>query len=125
MLDIFEQAITGGFSYVNNWLTSDSEIFLPNAMKQNTESKDYRKNYDVKVCYNIKLNSEKIQPKRVITKILKLDENNQYGFGMTKPLPTGYIKANSDISFKKWFNTNTRYWFNYWTFVFCWHWVWL
>ena len=76
MLDIFEQAITGGFSYVNNRLTFDSEIFLPNAMKQNTESKDYRKNYDVKVCYNIKLNSEKIQPKRVITKILKLDENN-------------------------------------------------
>ena len=76
MLDIFEQAITGGFSCVNNRLAFDSEIFLPNAVKQNTESKDYRKDYDVKVCYIIKLNSEKIQPKRVITKILKLDENN-------------------------------------------------
>ena len=101
MLDIFEQKNTGAFSCVNNRLAFDSEIFLPNAMKQNTESKDYRKDYDVKVCYNIKLNSEKIQPKRVITKILKLDENNQYGFGMTKPLPTGCIKVNSDISFKK------------------------
>ena len=30
--------------------------------------------------------------KRVITKILKLDENNQYGFSMTKPMPTGCIK---------------------------------
>ena len=30
--------------------------------------------------------------KRIITKILKLDENNQYGNGMTKPLPTGCIK---------------------------------
>ena len=101
ILDIFEQTITGGFSCVNNRLAFDSEIFLPNAIKQNTESKNYRKGYDLKVCYNIKLNSDKIQPKRVITKILKLDENNHYGFDMTKPLPTGCIKANSDISFKK------------------------
>ena len=35
--------------------------------------------------------------KRVITKILKLDENNQYGHGMTKPLLTGCIKDNDDI----------------------------
>ena len=35
---------------------------------------------------------------RVITKILKLDENNQYGFAMTKPMPTGCIKFNEDFS---------------------------
>ena len=33
-----------------------------------------------------------IKKNRVITKILKLDENNHYGYGMTKPLPTGCIK---------------------------------
>ena len=38
--------------------------------------------------------------KRVITKILKLDNNNQYGYSMTKPLPTGFIKENSDISWR-------------------------
>ena len=43
------------------------------------------------------MNNEKTK-KRVITKILKLDENNQYGHGMTKPLPTGCIKDNDDIS---------------------------
>ena len=31
---------------------------------------------------------------------MKLDENNQYGNGMTKPLPTGCIKDNDDISWK-------------------------
>ena len=36
--------------------------------------------------------------KKVITKILKLDENNQYGNGMTKPLPTACIKDNDDVS---------------------------
>ena len=34
----------------------------------------------------------------MIIKILKLDEINQYGNGMTKPLPTGCIKDDSDIS---------------------------
>ena len=45
------------------------------------------------------MNNEKTK-KRVITKILKLDENNQYGHGMTKPLPTGCIKDNDDISWE-------------------------
>ena len=35
--------------------------------------------------------------KRAISKILKLDENNQYGNGMTKPLPTGFIKDDCDV----------------------------
>ena len=42
------------------------------------------------------INNKKLK-KRVITKILKLDENNQYGNGMTKPLPTGCIKDDNDI----------------------------
>ena len=37
---------------------------------------------------------------RVITKILKLDENNQYGFGMAKPLPTVFLKENLDTSWR-------------------------
>ena len=36
----------------------------------------------------------------MITKILKLDENNQYGNAMTKPLPTGCIKDNQDLSWE-------------------------
>ena len=35
-----------------------------------------------------------------ISKILKLDESNQYGFAMTKPMPTGCIKLNPDISWR-------------------------
>ena len=30
--------------------------------------------------------------------MLKLDENNQYGNEMTKPLPSGFIKDSGDIS---------------------------
>ena len=43
------------------------------------------------------MNNQKSK-KGVITKILKFDENNQYGKGMTKPLPTGCIKDSDDIS---------------------------
>ena len=35
--------------------------------------------------------------KRFITKILKLDGNNQYSFDMTKPFPTGCMKQNLDM----------------------------
>ena len=56
------------------------------------------KDFNYKVVYNFKLGKNKTQKKRVISKILKLDENNQYGNGMTKPLPTGCIKDDSDIS---------------------------
>ena len=64
------------------------------------------KNLDYKVVYNLKIDKEKVK-KRVITKILKLDENNQYGNEMTKPLPTGctcylaiLLSFSSDISGK-------------------------
>ena len=57
------------------------------------------KDFNYKVVYNLKMNNEKIK-KRVITKILKLDENNQYANGMTKPLPTGCIKDIDDISWE-------------------------
>ena len=39
---------------------------------------------DLKVVYSLNLDGEKsFQKKRVITKIIKFDENNQYGFAMT------------------------------------------
>ena len=35
---------------------------------------------------------EKSEQSRVFSKIFKLDENNQYGFAMTKPLSFGIFK---------------------------------
>ena len=35
-----------------------------------------------------------------MSKIVKLDENNQYGFAMTKSMPTSCITFDSDISWK-------------------------
>ena len=85
-LEIFEKTITGGFSCVNTRLAFDTTILLPKKI-------DGSRNFNFKCIYNI--NDEK---KRVISKILKLDKNNQYGHAMTKPLPTGCIKNNPDIS---------------------------
>ena len=54
---------------------------------------------DWKVVYSLKLDDGKsFQKKRVITKIIKFDENNQYGFAMTRPMPTGCIKQNNSPS---------------------------
>ena len=35
------------------------------------------------------------------TKILKMDENNQYGFAMTKAMPTGCIKEHPAPTWRK------------------------
>ena len=43
---------------------------------------------------------KRFKKKRVITKIWKSDENNQYVFGVTKPLPKGCIKQNLDTSWR-------------------------
>ena len=100
-VEIFEQTITGGFSSVNTRLAFDSQILLPNLTNNiNLENNLMNKDFNCKVAYNLKIVNEKAGKKKVISKIFKLDENNQYGNGMTKPLPTGCIKDNSDISWE-------------------------
>ena len=59
------------------------------------------KDFNHKIAYNLKIDNEKIEKKkRIISKILKIDENNQYFKGMTKPLPTRCIKDDCDISWE-------------------------
>ena len=99
-VEIFKEIVFGSFSCVNARLAFDSQILLPNLTdKIDLENNPMSKNFSYKVVYNLNINNEKVT-KRVITKILKLDENNQYGNGMTKPLPTGCIKNDNDISWE-------------------------
>ena len=95
-VEIFEETVIGGFSCVNTTLAFDSQILLPNLTdKIDLENNLMNKIFNIKVLYNLNINNEKVK-KRVITKTLKLDENNQYGNGMTKPLSTGCIKDDND-----------------------------
>ena len=87
--EIFEKTISGGFSCVNTRLAFDTSILCPKKINEGVRDQDW------KVVYNI--NDEH---KRVISKILKLDENNQYGHAMAKPLPTGCIKNDTDLSWQ-------------------------
>ena len=92
-VEIFEETVIGGFSSVNTRLAFDTQILLPNLEKKDDlEKNPMEKNFNYKVVYNLKLDGQKAQKIKVISKILKLDENNQYGNGMTKPLSTGCIK---------------------------------
>ena len=51
------------------------------------------KKQDLKVICKLKLNGDKTcADKRIKSKILKLDENSQYGYALTMPLPTGCLK---------------------------------
>ena len=74
----FEKTLLGGFSCVNTRLAFDTNILLNDTNKE-------------KVLIELDID-EKKQAKRISSKILKMDENNQYGMAMTKPLPYGCIK---------------------------------
>ena len=79
-------------------MSCDTELLMPNLTetdykKMKIESFKAYKRDDLKVIYRIKLDNENSYHERsIITKILKMDENNQYGIAMTKPMPTGCIK---------------------------------
>ena len=70
-------------------------------MKIDESFRAYKRD-DLKAIYRIKLdNEDSYHETRIITKILKMDENNQYGFAMTKPMPTGCIKEHPAASWLK------------------------
>ena len=72
---VFKKRLVGGFSCVNTTLAFDTQTLL-------TEIKNG------KVLYDLEIDGKKLT-KRISTKILEIDENNQYGQGMTKPLLYG------------------------------------
>ena len=99
VMEVFGKTLIGGFSCVNTCLYFDTELLMPNLteadykkMKKDGSFKPYKRD-NLKVICRIKLHDEECYTeRRIITKILKMDENNQYGFAMTNPLSTGYIK---------------------------------
>ena len=91
IVDLFQQTLISGFSCVNTRLSFHSKILLPkNSCGQPKEN--------LILIYKIKNDTKNIfRDKRVVTEILKMDENNQYGNAMTKPLPTSGIKKMKEI----------------------------
>ena len=80
-VELLEKTLTGGFSCLNTRSSFHSEILLSSV--ENPDKNNWN-DYSYKVSYNLKLDGEKkYSTKRVISKILKLDENNQYGYAMT------------------------------------------
>ena len=105
IMEIFEKTLTGTFSCVNTRLPFDTELLMPNLTESDYKKmsidqsfKAYKRD-DLKVMYRIKLDNENYyHERRIITKILKLDENNQYGFAMTNTL---HHHGSSSIFFLK------------------------
>ena len=80
---VFEKTLIGGFSCINTRLAFDTDILV-----KNPESE--------KVLVEIENNEGQKQLKRFSSKIIKMDENNQYGQVITKPLPYGSIKKQKE-----------------------------
>ena len=98
-METFEKALMGGFSSVKTRLPFDTKSLMPNytqleydKIKIDKSFQAHKRN-DLKVIYKVRFDSETAyEPRRVISKVIKLDEHNQYGYAMTKPMPTGCIK---------------------------------
>ena len=73
---VFEKTLIGGYRYINTCLAFDTELFL-----KDVESE--------RVLFHTGQGNE---VRQFSSKIIKMDENNQCGFAMTKPLPYGCIK---------------------------------
>ena len=80
-------------------LSFDTEILMPNLNERDyhnmsiDQSFKAFKRHDLKVIYSLKLDeNDSFEKNRVITKIVKFDDNNQYGFAMAKPTQSGCIK---------------------------------
>ena len=69
-----------GYSCVNTRIAFDTELLLNNAKTE-------------KVIFKAAIG----ELKRLSSKIIKMDENNQYGQAMTKPLPYGCIKKQDKV----------------------------
>ena len=81
---------------------------MPNLKKSDCDSNNVDQSFtafkkdDVQAVYKTKLDGEKTYERwRVISKVLTLNKNNQYGFAVTKPMPTGSIKEHLSPSWKK------------------------
>ena len=78
-ISVFEKTLIGGFSCVNTWLALDTQIL----------SSDIDNN---KLILDLKKQNNVNQKKKIATKVLKMNENNQYGQAITIPLPYGCVK---------------------------------
>ena len=83
VMEIFLKTLTGGFSCVSTRLSFDTELLMPNLTETDYKKMKIGKNFkaynrdDLKIIYRIKLDNENsYHERRIITKILKMDENN-------------------------------------------------
>ena len=100
--EVLERSLIGGYSCVNTRLGFDTEMHLPNLTRSEyakmniDQSFQAYKNQNFKLVYKLKIGSdETYKDYRITSKIIKFDENNQYGFAMTKPMAIGSIKDKS------------------------------
>ena len=98
-METFVKTLTCGSTCINDRLSFNTEFWMPNLTNTDykkviiDESFKAYKRDDLNAIYKIKFDNENTYHETyVITKVLKLDENNQYGYAMTKPMPTRYIK---------------------------------
>lgn len=97
IVQLRENLLSSGFSCINTRISFHSKMLLPNVTDSKKLSVDESfqagKKKDLKLIYPLKIwGEETYSDRRILSELMELGGNNQYGFAMTKPLPTGSFK---------------------------------
>ena len=93
----FEQTKTGGFSSVNTRLAFDTEILLQSFINEEKQPEEFQKDYNYKICYNIRLKNEREYSK-------KKSHNKNFKVRRKQPGRFQYNKTITDWLYK------TKFW---------------
>ena len=109
-VEVFVKTLCGGFSCVYTRFSFNTEILMPYLIERDYLNMSINQSFkafkcdDLKVIYSLKLDKNySFEKKRVITKIVKFDKNNQYSFAITKPMLTG---CNKEYNLPSWLTFN-------------------
>ena len=104
IIQSFETILLGGFSCVNTRLAFDTRVLLPNLLAHNLNQLTINQTFKIQVRHGLKVScrveldvEESYSNPRIINKILKMDQNNNYKQTMTKPFSVRCSKEEKNV----------------------------
>ena len=104
IIQSFETTLLGGFSCFNTRLAFDTKVLLPNLLAHNLNQLTIDQTFKIQIRHGLKVGcrveldvEESYSNPRIINKILKMDQDNNYRQTMTKPFSMRCSKEEKNV----------------------------
>lgn len=104
IIQSFETTLLGGFSCFNTRLAFDTNVLLPNLLAHNLNQLTIDQTFKIQIRHGLKVGcrveldvEESYSNPRIINKMLKMDQNNNYRQTMTKPFSMRCSKEEKNV----------------------------